>query len=260
MTQPVQLELGRIARLTLNRPDQRNAMTVEMGDVISSMVGEINSDPSVRVLLIEGAGRSFSAGGDFDVLEANASRPPEDNRIGMLAFYKRFLSILHVRVPTVAVVHGAAVGAGLCFAMACDIRLAAEEAKLGANFVRVGLHPGMGCSLLMPRLIGAAKARELMLTGRLIAGREAEAIGLVNASVPRQELPELVSNLSEEIASAAPLAVQQTKASLLAPLLREVEEALGREAACQAITFTSSDLREAVRAFRAGEKPTFQGK
>ncbi len=234
-------------------------MTTAMGDAICRAVEQVNRDPHVRVLLVEGAGKSFSAGGDFDVLDANAARTPEENRLGMLAFYKRFLSIQQVRVPTIAVLHGAAVGAGLCFAMACDMRLAAREAKLGANFVRVGLHPGMGCSLLMPHLVGAAKARELMLTGRLIAGPEAESLGLVNAAVPRDQLGELVNNVSEEIATAAPLAVQQTKASLLAPLLRDIEEALGREAACQAITFTTNDLREAVRAFRAGEKPTFEG-
>jgi len=256
---PIRVEVGRIARIVLARPDKHNAMTVEMGDLIAEAVERINASREPRVVLVEGEGRAFCAGGDFDVIEQNAGRPPEDNRVGMLRFYRRFLSVLSLRAPSIAVVHGAAVGAGLCLAMACDVRLAATEAKLGANFVRVGLHPGMGCTVLLPRLVGPAKAAELILTGKLIRGDEAEHIGLVNQAVPRSELPALVDTTLEQIASAAPIAVAQAKATLSASLLGEVDDALHREAGAQAIDFTTGDLRRAIAAFRTGTTPDFLG-
>ena len=123
----------------------------------------------------------------------------------------------------------------------------------------MGLHPGMGCSVLMPRLIGASKTAELLLTGKLLEGAEAERIGLVNLAVPREELPKLVAETAEQIASAAPIAVAQAKATLIAALLRELDAALEREACAQAIDFTTADLREAVTAFRAGRAPQFTG-
>lgn len=257
---PLRWEIGRVARIVLDRPDKHNAMTVEMGELIAQAVAAINASDEPRVVLVEGEGRAFCAGGDFAVIEANAARPPEQNRVGMLRFYGAFLSVLRLRAPSIAVVHGAAVGAGLCLAMACDLRLAAREARLGANFVRVGLHPGMGCSLLLPRLVGPAKAAELMLGGTLIHADEGERIGLVNAAVPRDELPALVERHVEQITSAAPIAVAQAKATLNAALLRELDDALSREANAQAIDFTTDDLREAVSAFRDGRAPAFAGR
>jgi enoyl-CoA hydratase len=255
----IRVELGRICRIVLDRPDKQNAMSVEMGEELGAAVDAVNQTAEARVVLVQGEGRAFSAGGDFDVIERNASRTPEENRRGMLAFYRSYLSVLRLSTPSIAVIHGAAIGAGLCLAMACDLRLAAREAKLGANFVRVGLHPGMGCSLLMPRLVGNAVAAELLLTGRILNGEEAEAIGLVNKSVPRDELMRLVEQTADQIASAAPIAVAQTKATLALPLLAELERTLEREASAQAVDFTTSDLREAVSAFRAGRAPEFKG-
>ncbi len=256
---PIRVELGRVARIVLARADKHNAMTVEMGNLIAEAVERINASNEPRVVLIEGEGRAFCAGGDFNVIEQNAGRPPEENRVGMLRFYRRFLSVLSLRAPSIAVVHGAAVGAGLCLAMACDVRLSAGEARLGANFVRVGLHPGMGCTVLLPRLVGPAKAAELVLTGKLIRGDEAERIGLVNKAVARTDLPALVDETVEQITSAAPIAVAQAKATLAAGLMREVDDALHREAGAQAIDFTTGDLRRAIAAFRAGTTPEFSG-
>lgn len=258
-SEPVRVEVGRVARIVLVRPDKHNAMTAEMADLVADAVEQINASHEPRVVLVEGEGRAFCAGGDFDVIEQNAGRPPEENRVNMLRFYRRFLSVLSLRAPSIAVVHGAAVGAGLCLAMACDVRLAAAEAKLGANFVRVGLHPGMGCTALLPRLVGPAKAAELILTGKLIRGDEAERIGLVNRAVPRADLPSLVDDTVAAITKAAPIAVAQAKATLSADLMRQVDDALAREAGAQAIDFTTGDLRRAIAAFRAGAEPEFKG-
>jgi enoyl-CoA hydratase/carnithine racemase len=259
MSDPLRVELAEITRIVLDRPDKHNAMTPEMGRAMQDAVRRINAEPSVRVVLVSGEGRAFCAGGDFSLIEQSAGKPPDENQREMPVFYSSFLSVVRLRVPSIAVVHGAAVGAGLGLALACDIRLAAKEAKLGANFVRVGLHPGMGCSLFLPRLVGPARAAELILTGKLVSGEEAERIGLVSAAVPRAELPALVDETAAAIVAAAPVAVAQAKETLVAPLLSALDPALEREAACQAVGFATEDLREAVAAFRAGRPPVFRG-
>ncbi len=258
-TQPIIVERGEIATITLNRPDKFNAMTDAMGDAFAEAVRQVNADSAVRVVVVRGAGRAFCAGGDFDLIGGNARTDPEQNRRNMLAFYGKFLSALRIEAPTVAVLHGATIGAGLCLALACDVRFAADEAKLGANFVRVGLHPGMGCSLLLPALAGRAIASQLLLSGQLIKGQRAAQLGIVNQSVPRSDLPSLVDTEVAELLRAAPIAARQTKATLIAPVLRELDAALAREAQCQAIDFTTRDLDEAVNAFRAGRAPKFSG-
>ncbi len=252
-------ELGTISKITLNRPEKHNAMTAEMGAAFSDAVDRINEASEPRVVLIEGAGRAFCAGGDFSLIEGNSKKSAEENRRTMPEFYWSFLSVTRLRVPSIAVLHGAAVGAGLCLSAACDLRLAAKEAKLGANFVRVGLHPGMGATWLLPRLVGPAVAAELLLTGKLVSGEEAERIGLVNVAAPRQELAALVKKTAEEIASAAPIAVRQTKETLIRPLREALDAQLAREAECQAVDFSTEDLWEAVEAFRAGRAPVFRG-
>jgi enoyl-CoA hydratase/carnithine racemase len=261
MSEPVVLvTIAPVAKITLNRPDKQNAMSAEMGFAFRDAVDQVNASDVPRVVLIEGSGRAFSAGGDFSLIEGNSRKSGEQNRREMPEFYWSFLSVIRLRVPSVAVLGGAAVGAGLCLAMACDIRLAAREAKLGANFVKVGLHPGMGGTLLLPRLVGPAKAAELLLTGKLVDGAEAERIGLVNAAVPRGELEALVEATAKSIASAAPIAVRQTKETLTRPLLEALDAQLAREAECQAVDFASEDLKEAVTAFRAGRPPSFSGR
>jgi enoyl-CoA hydratase len=259
MPEPIRLELSTIARIVLDRPDKQNAMNVEMGVAIQNAVERINASNEVRVVLVQGEGRAFCAGGDFSLIEANSKRSPDENRSTMLAFYRSYLSILELRMPTIAVLHGATVGAGLCLALACDVRIAAKKAKLGANFVRVGLHPGMGGSLLLPRLVGPARAAELLLSGKLVSGEEAERIGLVNQAVEVDQVESRALELAQQIASAAPLAVAQAKATLVAPLLAQLDRALEREAEQQAIDFGTADLGEAVAAFREGRAPSFRG-
>jgi enoyl-CoA hydratase/carnithine racemase len=260
MSDHVRVEIGAVSQIVLARADKQNAMTPEMGAAIADAVERINASDEARVVLLRGEGRAFCAGGDFSVIEGNSRRTPEQNRHAMLLFYSSYLSVLKLNVPSIAVVHGAAVGAGLCLAMACDLRVAAQKAKLGANFVRVGLHPGMGCSLLLPWLVGPARAAELMLTGKLLTGEQAERIGLVNLAVVHERLEASVGEMVEELLASAPIAVAQTKATLLAPLRAELSRALEREASAQAIDFTTADLAEAVAAFREGRSPHFQGR
>jgi enoyl-CoA hydratase/carnithine racemase len=249
-----------IAQLWLARPEARNAMTEAMGTEVERAVQEINAAPGVRVLVVRGEGKSFSAGGDFQMLEERAGANEVENRAAMQRFYRSFLAVRAVRVPTIAVLHGAAMGAGLCFAMACDLRIAAVGTKLGFNFVRVGLHPGMGATWLLPRLIGPSRATELLLTGRTLEAEEAVAMGLIHRVHSASALDAASRALADEIVSAAPVAVAQTKATLLGALDRTLDESLAEEAGAQAVDFGTQDLKEAIAAFTEKRKPGFSGR
>jgi enoyl-CoA hydratase len=248
-----------IGELVLHRPESRNAMTDAMGAEIARAVDELNADAKVRAVLVRGEGEAFSAGGDWAMLSDRSRRPEAENRIAMMGFYANFLAVRRLHAPTIAVIGGAAIGAGLCFAMACDLRVAAVGAKLAASFVRLGLHPGMGASFLLPRLIGTAAATELLLTGRSVDADEALRLGLVNQVHRRDALDVAARALAAQIATAAPIAVAQTKATLVAAFDRELEATLEREAAAQAIDFGTADLTEALAAAAERRPPKFSG-
>jgi len=248
---------GEIAELVLLRPAARNAMTDAMGAEVRRAVGELNADAAVRVVLVRGDGEAFSAGGDFSMLAARAQLPEAENRLAMRTFYADFLSVRALRVPTVAVIGGPAIGAGLCFALACDLRVAAAGVKMAASFVRLGLHPGMGATYLLPRLCGPTAAADLLLTGRAIEAEEALRLGLVNQVHPRDVLDVAARALAAQLASAGPLAAAQTKATLSAAVERELDSALEREAAAQAVDFGSAEFREALQAVAERRPPRF---
>jgi len=251
---------GPIASIVLSRPEARNAMTEIMGLEVTRAVAELEAKPDVRAVLVRGEGKAFSAGGDLGFLDVRAAETPEHNREAMLRFYGLFLSVRSLRVPTIAVLHGAAMGAGLCFAMACDLRLAAAGATMALNFVRLGLHPGMGATWLLPRLVGPSTAAELLLTGRVLDAERARAIGLVDQVHPPDALLPAARALAGEIARAAPIAVAQTKRSLHESPGRTLEQALAAEADAQAIDYATSDLREGVLAARERREARFSGR
>lgn len=259
LTDEVRLERrGPIALLTLARPDKLNALTHAMGDAVRAHVAALNADPDIRVVVVKGEGRAFSAGGDLAFLSDNAARSEAENRAGMRDFYAKFLSLRDLEVPSIALIHGRATGAGLSFALGCDMRIAAEDARVSANFVRVGLNPGMGATWLLERLIGPARAAELVYTGRDVDMGEALAIGLVNHVVQGDRLETAGLELAERIAANAPVAVRRTKA-----LMRRDDQALARaldgEADAQAACFATRDLLEGVRAVQERRAPHFSG-
>ncbi|MCA9664506.1 MAG: enoyl-CoA hydratase/isomerase family protein [Myxococcales bacterium] len=248
---------GPISELVLSRPEVRNAMSERMGREIADAVDKLGERRETRVLLVRGAGKAFAAGGDFKYIEQRAADAPERNRQLMMRFYRLFLAIRELGVPSIAVINGAAVGAGLCFAAACDIRLAARGAKLGANFVRIGLHPGMAATYLLPRIVGPAKASELLLTGKMIDADEAARIGLVNAVHEPDQLDGAAREMAQQIASASPLAVARTKHTLLGTLERSLSATLEREAYAQSLDYNGEDLAEGIRAFNEKREPRF---
>jgi enoyl-CoA hydratase/carnithine racemase len=200
-----------IALLTLNQPARRNPMSERMGEELAEALRGVEAREDVRVLVLTGAGESFCAGGDMALIEANTHRDVEARRQVMRGYYDRDLSLLRLAVPTIAAVHGHAVGGGLALALACDLRYAADDARLSVNFARLGLHPGMASTLTLPRAIGAARALELFYTGRVVSGREAETLGLVNRAMPRGELMSTVLETARSIAANSPLAVRMLK-------------------------------------------------
>ena len=251
MYETLQLERDRgICILTLNLPEKRNAMTPRLTQEFQTAVSEISGDPETRVLVVAANGPVFCAGGDLDTLKEGLERSPEQNRRYQSKFYRDYLSILHVDVPTIAAMQGHAIGAGLCLALACDMRIAADESKMGVTFINLGLHPGMGATHLLPLLIGTAKAADLIFTGRLITGREAERIGLVNRSVPAERVVDEALALAREIASKAPTAVRMAKRALVQFKLKGLEAALDYEASAQMHGFASAEMRQELEALR----------
>ena len=249
-----------VALLTLNQPARRNPMSERMGEELADAMRELEARDDVRVLVLAGAGESFCAGGDMALIEANTRRDVEARRQVMRAYYARYLSLLRFERPTIAAVHGHAVGGGLALALACDLRYAAEDARLSVNFARLGLHPGMASTLTLTRAVGAARALELFYTGRVVSGREAEAIGLVNRVVPRAELMPLALETARAIAASAPLVVRMLKRAVYQGLEGAVTAAVEYEAFCQAITFGSEDLQEGLAAARERRAPRFTGR
>ncbi len=169
-----------VARLVLDNPAQRNAMSEEMTASWVAAIDALAADRSVRVVVVTGEGTSFCSGGNTGWIASEPDAGVDHLRTRMMAFYRAWLSIRKLEVPTIAAVNGPAIGAGLCLALACDIRYAAEGAKLGAPFVKLGMNPGMAATYLLPNAVGEANARELLLTGRTVQAEEARQLGLVS--------------------------------------------------------------------------------
>jgi enoyl-CoA hydratase len=249
-----------IASIILARPESRNALTPEMGDEVERAVTAINARDDIRAVIVRGEGKAFSAGGDLAFIADRIASTPEENKKTMRTYYRKYLSVLTLRVPTIAAIQGAAMGAGVCFALACDVRIAARGTTIGLNFVRLGLHPGMGATLLLPRLVGAAHAAELLLTGRSIDAEEALRIGLISAVHERDEMLDAVTNLANEIAAAGPIAVSSTTRALRAYSTRYLDAALEDEASEQARDYASRDVAEGLAAVKERRSARFEGR
>ncbi len=266
---PIRLEQrdDGVALLTFDDPERRNAMTEAMGTALSTAVERLAANPDLRAVVLTGAGQAFSAGGDLGMIEAKAEAgraAPGDptrsqQRTAMHDFYRLFLAVRQLPCPTLAALNGAAIGAGMAVALACDLRIAARQAKLGLNFTRLGIHPGMGSSWTLPRLVGPAHAADLLFTGRLVTGEEAERLGMVNRAVEREAVLSEALAWAEQIASSAPLAVRGTKRALEHSRNASLEDQLAFEAQEQALCYESADLAEGLAAARARRAPRFEG-
>ena len=248
-----------VARLVLDNPDQRNAMTDDMTRSWGLAVDELAADRELRVVVVTGAGTAFCSGGDPRWIASEPDAPVDRLRTRMIAFYRAWLAIRRLEVPTIAAVNGPAVGAGLCLALACDLRYAAAGATLSAPFVRLGMNPGMASTYLLPNVVGDAAARDLLLTGRTVDAEEARQLGLVSRVLDDDTFAEQVQAVAEGIAATAPIASRYTTVSLRDGGHRDLESAIQWEALAQPITLATEDLQEGVRAAREKRAPEFRG-
>jgi len=248
-----------IGFITLNRGDNRNSMTPELLADFSDRLAEARADVEARAIVITGKGSCFSAGADFKSnLQGVASdRLPSERSYAM---YEPFLRVLDVEVPVIAAMNGHAVGGGFGLSLLCDLRIANRDAKLGANFAKLGLHPGMAISYLLPRLVGMERASELLFTGRLLRGSEAHEIGLVLDAVPGDQVQSRSLELARSIADAAPLMVRTTKRTLRQLAGLDVRGAARFEALAQAESIVTADAAEGMSALLSKRPPNFTGK
>jgi enoyl-CoA hydratase/carnithine racemase len=246
--------------LTLARPDRRNAMTGELTSAFADAIALLKPDRTARCVVVTGEGSAFCAGGDLSWIGESPDMSVDAIRDRMLPFYRTWLSIRDLEVPSIAAVNGHAIGAGLCLALACDLRYAARGAKLSAPFTQLGMHAGMAATWLLPEVVGIAAARELLFTGRAVGGDEALRLGLLNGVYEAEALLDSVLDLADRIAGAAPIATRLTKAGLRAGGHASMEAALQYEALAQPVTFATDDLREGLSATREKRRPKFEGR
>jgi enoyl-CoA hydratase/carnithine racemase len=249
-----------VVLLTLNNPDKRNAMSDEMTASWAQTIDELAVDPSVRCVVFTGAGSAFCSGGNPKWIAGEPDASVDELRTRMIAFYRPWLSIRNLQVPTIAAVNGYAVGAGMCIALAADIRYGSVNAKLSAPFVKLGMHPGMAATYLLPNVVGPAHARDLLLTGRTVDADEAVRIGLLSRVMPAETFLDDVLATAAEIAATAPIPSKLTKVALLDGGHKDFESCIQFEAMAQPITLATLDLQEGVVAAREKRAPNFQGR
>jgi enoyl-CoA hydratase len=224
-----------------------------------SAIEDLAADRSVRVVVVTGAGTAFCSGGNTGWIASEPDAEVDYLRSRMMAFYRAWLSIRALEVPTIAAVNGPAIGAGLCLALACDIRYAAAGAKLGAPFVKLGMNPGMAATYLLPNAVGEANARELLLTGRTVEAEEARQLGLVSRVFPGETFAEEVEAIAAGIAATAPIPSRYTKLALRDGGHQDLESCVQWEALAQPITLATADLQEGIRAAQEKRVPEFRG-
>lgn len=245
--------------LTLNLPDRRNAMTEALTTAWVEAVADLAADPELRAVVVTGAGTVFCAGGDLSWINGDAPEDvtPARLRAKMYPFYRSWLAVRDLPVPVIGAINGAAVGAGLCLALACDLRYAGPRARFSAPFTTLGMHPGMAATWLIPEAVGMPRAREIFYAGRVVHAEEAVVWGL--ASAVAEDVLAHSLEVAHAIAATAPIAVRLTKAALAHPY-RPFAEALEWEAAAQPITMATADLREGMAAATERRAPRFTGR
>ncbi|MFL6160552.1 MAG: enoyl-CoA hydratase/isomerase family protein [Marmoricola sp.] len=248
-----------VARLVLDNPAQRNAMSDQMTASWGRAIDELAADRDVRVVVVTGEGSAFCSGGNPAWIAGEPDAEVDYLRTRMIAFYRAWLAIRRLEVPTIAAINGPAVGAGLCVALACDLRYSTTDARMSVPFVKLGMHPGMAATYLLPNVVGAANARDLLLTGRTVTGPEALRLGLVNGVFEADTFADEVQAVAEGIAATAPIASRYTKLALLDGGHENFDSAIQWEALAQPISLATADLQEGVRAAQEKRKADFRG-
>jgi enoyl-CoA hydratase len=257
MTDLIALELGRISHLVLDNPPL-NLVTRALTERLREALHEIEAADDVRVVVVSGAGeRAFCAGSDIGEFEQLQGRVSEDKLLLEKLVYRQLADL---PMPTIAAIEGNALGGGLELALCCDLRVASERARLGLPEVRLAVMPGSGGTQRLPRVVGLARAKEMILTGRIISAAEAERIGLVNEVVPTGQALAAAEALAGEIAARGPLAVREAKRLIDAAPDTTLDAGLAAESDASERIFKSEDMLEGARAFFEKRDPTYRGR
>jgi enoyl-CoA hydratase len=248
---------GAVALVTVNRPDKLNALNIKTREEGAALLAELAVDDSVRVVVFTGAGdKSFIAGADIAEF---AGRTPNQQRSVMLG-HSLFTAFDNFPKPVIAMINGFCLGGGCELALACDLRIASDKARLGQPEINLGIIPGGGGTQRLTRLVGEGKAMELILTGDMINAQTAYEIGLVNMVVPHEELADKTMALAARIAEKSPIALRMAKESVRIASRSNLDEGLRREIDLFALCFASEDKEEGVKAFLEKRKPVFTGR
>ena len=246
-----------MAKVRFNRPDARNALDLVMREELDWIISDLRHDNDVRVVVLTGEGKSFCAGGDIKTMGGRESIIGGLER--EIKIMRIFRNLAYLEKPVIAGVDGAATGAGLSLVLACDIVIATERATFGAPFTRVGLVPDTGTTYFLPRLVGLAKAREMIVTGDLIDANEAYRIGLISRVVAHEELEDKVNSLAQRLSKAATKAIGMAKINLLKALDTDLRSVNIFESYGNALLFKSEDHKEGVDAFLNKRETRFKG-
>ncbi len=256
-----------LATLTFNRPENRNAINRKMMEELASAIEDVAADDDMRALLFTGAGKAFCAGADFDIMPGGGDTD-KLMELGVEALRRSYLfktakriilGIQQMEKPTIAMLNGAAVGAGFDIALACDLRTASEKAKFMCGFVKLGLYPGFGAAWLYPRTMGLAKAFEMLYTGDMMTAKEAKEIGMLNILSSPEELEAATSAMVNKIVSGPPIAIRLMKSQVYKGFETDLKTALDDAAICEAVTLASRDHSEGVASFREKRSASFNG-
>ncbi len=268
-----------IAKITLNRPEQRNAFSVDMLEGWARALNDAKVDEGVRVIIVTGAGKAFCAGGDVKSLQEGKGflyKDPGDkggssdtiNSTTPLEFKNSLWDVIHqipfimegLDKPVMASINGPAMGAGLDMALMCDLRIASDQATFGETYVKLGLVPGDGGAFLLPRLVGLPKALELLWTGDVIDADRALQIGLVNKVVPPGELEQATLEMAKKLAEGPPVTMRLIKRAVYQGLRSDLRAALDAVSSHMAVATSTEDHQEALAAFFEKRKPVFKGR
>lgn len=248
---------GRVATITINRPDKRNALNIKTREEGAALLDELRSDDSVGVVVITGAGdKAFIAGADIGEFAGRTASMQRDVMTGR----SLFTAIDTFPKPIIAMINGYCLGGGCELALACDLRIASENASFGQPEINLGIIPGGGGTQRLTRLVGEGKAMELILTGEIIDARTAFSIGLVNHVVPADQLASKTMEIANRIAEKGPIAVRLAKEAVKLASRSNLDEGLRREVDLFAICFSTEDKDEGVNAFLEKRKAEFKGR
>lgn len=248
-----------VAVVTFDSPSTRNALTADIGKKFKHLMSDIRARDDVKCVVLTGKGAAFSAGGDAKFLADRIQDTFDNNVATMKDFYGYYLSIRDAGAPVVAAVNGHAIGAGMCISLACDIRIVNQNAKLSVNFSRLGIHPGMGATYFLPKLVGFSRASRLLLTGETITGSEASELGIASEAVLEGDvLPRAIAIARDIAANTSSIAVSELVKTLRLDDPSQLAAALQREAEAQAACYRQgNDLAEALAALKEKRNPVF---